>query len=154
MALPTMVRRGADSHEMTQRDFDTLLGRLFGGRIFEGGDILAPYAVDVREDAEHIFVEAELPGFRKDDVDINIENQTLTITAEHKESKDENPPKRANGSCTKGATRASSAGSRFRPRSIRKASSPSSMTASSPSRSTSAKRASPDALRCRKRNAR
>jgi HSP20 family protein len=89
MALPTMVRRGADPHEMAQRDFDSMLGRLFGGRMYDGGDFLAPYAVDVREDAEHIYVEAELPGYKKEDVDINIENQTLTITAEHKESKDD-----------------------------------------------------------------
>src|SRR5690606_11818256 len=48
-----------------------------------------PYAVDVREDADHIYVEAELPGFRKEDVDITLENQTLTITAERKEEKDD-----------------------------------------------------------------
>ena len=42
---------------------------------------LAPYGVDVREDADHIYVEAELPGFKKDDVDITLENQTLTIAA-------------------------------------------------------------------------
>jgi len=26
------------------------------------------YAVDVREDGDHFYVEAELPGFKKDDV--------------------------------------------------------------------------------------
>ena len=47
---------------------------------------------DVREDADHIYVEAELPGFRKDDVDITLENQTLTITAERKMDEKENKP--------------------------------------------------------------
>jgi HSP20 family protein len=42
--------------------------------------------VDVREDADHIYVEAELPGFRKDEVDITLENSTLTISAERKEN--------------------------------------------------------------------
>jgi HSP20 family protein len=90
MALPTRVIRGNDPLELAQREFDTLLGRFFGNRISgDGGEYLAPYGVDVREDKDHIYVEAELPGFKKDEVDINIENQMLTITAEHKESSEQ-----------------------------------------------------------------
>lgn len=86
MALPTRVQRSySDPMETFQRDFD-LLSRFFGGGSGRnGGDRLAPYAVDVREDADHIYVEAELPGFKKDDVDITLENQTLTIAAERRE---------------------------------------------------------------------
>src|SRR5690606_36931869 len=84
MALPTRVNRGMtwDPFEDAHRDFDTMLSRFFGGRAFDNGGtgMLAPYAVDVREDADHIYVEAELPGYRKEDVDITLENQTLTIT--------------------------------------------------------------------------
>jgi HSP20 family protein len=88
MALPTRVVRGQhfDPFELAQREFDSVLGRLIGGREIGEGMLLAPYAVDVREDADHIYVEAELPGFRKEDVDITLENQTLTITAERKEA--------------------------------------------------------------------
>src|SRR6185503_3943410 len=86
MALPTRVQRGttADPYEGAQREFDSMLNRFFGGRETDGGNYLAPYGVDVREDQDHIYVEAELPGFRKEDVDITLENQTLTITAERK----------------------------------------------------------------------
>src|SRR5438046_2477795 len=92
MALPTRVQRGQgqiDPHEAAQREFDTMLNRWFGGReVSNGGNgnggYLAPYAVDVREDGDHIYVEAELPGFKKEDVDITLENQTLTIAAERK----------------------------------------------------------------------
>ena len=89
MALPTRVHRSADPFELAQHEFDSMLGRLFGNRLSDGGDYLAPYGVDVREDADHIYVEAELPGFKKEEVDINMENSTLTIAAEHKESKEE-----------------------------------------------------------------
>ena len=41
--------------------------------------------MDVREDADHLYVEAELPGFKKDQVEITLENQTLTIAAERTE---------------------------------------------------------------------
>lgn len=87
MALPTRVPQGyVDPVDSLNREFNTMLGRFFGAQD-GGGARLAPYGVDVREDADHIYVEAELPGFRKEDVDITLENSTLTISAERKESK-------------------------------------------------------------------
>ena len=86
MALPTRVQRGTgnDPYDSVQREFDSMLNRFFGGRETEAGNYLAPYGVDVREDQDHIYVEAEVPGFRKEDIDITLENQTLTINAERK----------------------------------------------------------------------
>src|SRR5688572_24238005 len=81
MALPTRVQRGQiDPIEQANREFEGFFNRMFN-RDLEGSQ-LAPYGVDVREDADHIYVEAELPGFRKEDIDITLENQTLTIAAE------------------------------------------------------------------------
>src|SRR6187397_917967 len=88
MALPTRVSRttAVDPFEYAQRDFDHLLGRLFNGSATaDGGARLAPYGVDIREDQDHFYVEAELPGFKKEDIDITLENQTLTISAERRE---------------------------------------------------------------------
>jgi HSP20 family protein len=88
MALPTRVSRTtpADPFELAQRDFDHLLGRLFNGsQTQDGGARLAPYGVDIREDQDHFYVEAELPGFKKDDIDITLENQTLTISGQRRE---------------------------------------------------------------------
>jgi HSP20 family protein len=53
---------------------------------------LAPYAVDVHEDADHIYVEAELPGFTKDDVNITLEEGVLTIQAERKSESRQREP--------------------------------------------------------------
>jgi len=84
MALPTRVMRtNLDYPFESLRDLDTLMRGIFqreGG----AGTGLAPYGVDIREDADHIYVEAELPGFRKDEVDVTLENQTLTIAAERR----------------------------------------------------------------------
>jgi HSP20 family protein len=94
MALPTRVNRSALLHEPVidvQREFDTMLNRLFGGREVDGGSHWAPYGVDIREDADHIYVQAELPGFKKEEIDITLENQTLTISGERRsETKPEN----------------------------------------------------------------
>src|SRR5205823_2257783 len=96
MALPTRVNRSqqTDPFETMQREFDSMFGRYLSGRGGNDGGRLAPYGVDVREDADHIYVEAELPGFRKDDVDITLENQTLTISAERKEEMEEGKQKK------------------------------------------------------------
>lgn len=93
MALPTLIRRSRpnDQNTLARNDFDTMINRLFGGMMFaddsQNGPLstLTGYGVDVREDADHIYVEADLPGFNKDEVDISLENGTLTIVAEKKE---------------------------------------------------------------------
>ncbi len=82
MALPARVMRQMDPFEAMHREMDSMLGRFLGR---EGeGNWMAPYAVDIREDADHIYVDAELPGFKKEEVDITLENQTLTISAERR----------------------------------------------------------------------
>lgn len=92
MALPTRVSRAlaVDPLDVVSREFGNAVGRLFNVRdVLEGGNF-APYAVDVREDADHIYVEAELPGFSKEQVDITLENQTLTISADRNEQAESN----------------------------------------------------------------
>lgn len=92
MALPTRVNRNAallDPAELLSRDFEGMFNRWLGGREGESGQPLAPYGVDIREDNDHFYVEAELPGFKKDDVEITLENQTLTIAAERREENKE-----------------------------------------------------------------
>lgn len=83
MALPARVMRNLDPLEAMHRDFDNIVGRMFTGREAEG-NWMAPYGVDIREDSDHIYVEAELPGFKKEEVEITLENQTLTIAAERR----------------------------------------------------------------------
>ena len=48
------------------------------------------FRTDVTDTGEAYKLEAELPGFKKDDIKIDIENDCLTISAERKENKDEN----------------------------------------------------------------
>ena len=87
MALPTRINRGTgllDPTDLLSRDFEGMFNRWLGGRETGGGQPLAPYGVDIREDGDHFYVEAELPGFKKEEIDITLENQTLTISAERR----------------------------------------------------------------------
>ena len=89
MALPTRVNR-TQQYQDPMDAFESALGHFFG-RQQDGSGYMAPYGVDVREDGDHIYVEADLPGFKKEDVDITLENQTLTITAERKDETKQGP---------------------------------------------------------------
>ncbi|MHC4609751.1 MAG: Hsp20/alpha crystallin family protein [Planctomycetota bacterium] len=40
--------------------------------------------MDVREDEGHYFIEADLPGVGKDDVEVTLEDGVLTVSAETK----------------------------------------------------------------------
>jgi HSP20 family protein len=51
-------------------------------------------AVEVKETAEGIEVSAELPGISKEDVEVTLENNVLTIRGEKKEEKEEKEKER------------------------------------------------------------
>lgn len=89
MALPVRVGQQQQQQQydpfdlMALRSLPDVLDRFFGGASATGA--FGPYGVDIREDADHVYVEADLPGFKKEDVDVSIEAGTLTIRAEKRQ---------------------------------------------------------------------
>ncbi len=79
-----VIRRAVGSLEPT-RWFDHDLDRFLNG-FWEGTDrsVTGVYPVDIREDDESIYVDAEVPGFAKDEMSVSIEKGILNITAERK----------------------------------------------------------------------
>lgn len=73
--------------ETLDREFGKVLNRMWNAAAEIPGS-LAPYAVDVHEDADHFYVTAELPGFTKEDVEITLEEGVLMIKAEKKSETD------------------------------------------------------------------
>ena len=56
------------------------------------GDLSADvssFRTDVLDKGDKFVLEAELPGFQKEDIDIHVEGNTLTISAQHKEESEE-----------------------------------------------------------------
>src|ERR1700758_4618278 len=79
------------------REFNTLqdrMNRLFRGSFGEGGaqalttSSFAP-AVDVYEDEHTVTLKIEVPGIDEKDIDIRLENNTLTVHGERKIEKEE-----------------------------------------------------------------
>jgi HSP20 family protein len=64
------------------------MSRLFSGAVPAGGDEFSRGAwspnVDIFEDSDKLIVEAELPGMNRDDFEVNVENNVLTLKGERK----------------------------------------------------------------------
>ena len=57
-------------------------------RLF-GESVVKEFKTDIRDNGESYLLEAELPGFKKEDIGVNLEGDTLTIRAERSESTEE-----------------------------------------------------------------
>ena len=62
-------------------------------RRFFGETAVRDFKTDIRDEGEHYLLEADLPGFKKEDISVNIEGDTLTIRAERTERTDEKDSK-------------------------------------------------------------
>lgn len=74
LARPIVSRWGFDPFE----DFEGLATRTFG----ENGKLSVN--VDFREDANNYYIDADVPGFAKEDLEVTLESGLLTVTGERK----------------------------------------------------------------------
>ncbi len=51
-------------------------------KYFWGDSSLSAFKTDIRDNGKEFILEADLPGFRKEDIHVDVEDNTLTITAE------------------------------------------------------------------------
>lgn len=56
---------------------------------FFGGNAMNAFKTDIKEDEKSYVLEADLPGFKKEDIAIDVDNGYLTITAERHSENDE-----------------------------------------------------------------
>ena len=106
MLMPTVWRNGNLSELMdpfdSMRDWDRMWDSFWGdGR----RDMIPAMKTDVFEDDKCYRLEAELPGFNKEDINIEVKDDVLTITAKHEENADQ---KDDNGKCVRKERRSSS----------------------------------------------
>jgi HSP20 family protein len=77
------------------RDFEDLqheMDRIFDISWFRKGngrrDVLAAPALDVHQDKDNVYVKAEIPGMSKEDIDVSVQDNLLTIKGEKKQEKE------------------------------------------------------------------
>ncbi len=62
-------------------------------RAFFGGDSLSVFKTDIREEGDHYLLETDLPGFKKEDIKVDVEGDVLTVSAERNAEKEEKDDK-------------------------------------------------------------
>ena len=71
-------------HDMTDY-FDQMEKSLFG----DFGKAYASIKTDIMDEGDHFLLKCELPGLKKEDINIEIDNDVLTVSAEYKEENEE-----------------------------------------------------------------
>lgn len=82
MLLPFFRRDNGVSEFNPFREFDEMERAFFGG--MDTG-----FRTDIKEKGSEYILEADLPGFEKDDIKIDITDNCMTITAEKKSETEE-----------------------------------------------------------------
>ena len=62
------------------RDMEALERAFFGNRDFLGD--VGTFKTDIQEDGDNFVLEADLPGFKKEDIHVDVADDRLTVTAE------------------------------------------------------------------------
>ncbi len=78
--MQTALRRTFDNPFQALRDFDRVVNRMWD--TVEEGVGTTSFPVDIREENDQLVVEAELPGFAKDQIDVSVEQGVLSIEAQ------------------------------------------------------------------------
>ena len=71
------------------REMEDLENRFFGGTAGDWGGI----RTDIQDKGDHYLMEADLPGFKKDDIHIDMNDGMMTITAERHSEHEEKDKK-------------------------------------------------------------
>lgn len=73
-------RRMIDPTDLIRREMDRLFGDWIGTEELESAAVSC--LVDLREDEDNLYLSAELPGFKKEEIDVTLEEGVLQLKAE------------------------------------------------------------------------
>ena len=76
-------------HEMDELE-RSFFGNPFG---FFGNDSLAEFKTDIKDEGDHYELEADLPGFDKKDIHLDVNGDVLTVSAERHSEHEEKDKK-------------------------------------------------------------
>ena len=79
------------SRALNKRDPLKMFEDVFNDRVspFFSSMIAPAFKVDISEDENSIFIEADMPGIKKEDIKVSMDNDLLSISAERTQSEEE-----------------------------------------------------------------
>lgn len=86
----TLVKfRPESDNSAIPRRFSEMVDEFFNESLSMGGRMGFAPVVDVIEDDKQYSINVTLPGMKKEDININLEDRTLTISGERKQEKED-----------------------------------------------------------------
>lgn len=83
MALTNYTPNRVEDRDLFPKRFSDVLDEFFNDVVSRRRDRFVP-GIDVSETADQFEVTVELPGMKKEDININLENNQLTVSGERK----------------------------------------------------------------------
>lgn len=84
----TLVKYNQPGRDIFGKRFSDIMDEFFNDAVATRQTSFAP-SIDISETDKQYLIDVELPGIKKEDISLNIENNTLTISGERKFEKKE-----------------------------------------------------------------
>ncbi len=84
----TLIRYNQPRPDIFGKRFSDIMDEFFNDAVATRRESFAP-SIDISETEKQYIIDVEVPGIDKKDIDLNIENNTLTISGERKFEKKE-----------------------------------------------------------------
>src|SRR5699024_4384056 len=84
----TLMRYRRPRNDLATKRFSDLMDDFFSDAFDAHNNSFVP-SIDISETDDQFLITAELPGMKKEDIDVNIENDGLTIQGERKSEQEE-----------------------------------------------------------------
>lgn len=84
----TLVRYNRPNRNVRSKNFSDIMDEFFNDVVRSNRDSFVP-GIDISETDEQFLISAELPGMKKEDIEISLDNGRLSISGERKFEKEE-----------------------------------------------------------------
>lgn len=79
----TIMRYNRPSRDVFSKNFSDIMDEFFNDVVSKRTDSFVP-GIDISETGDQFLVSVELPGMKKEDIDVSLDNGQLTISGERK----------------------------------------------------------------------
>lgn len=84
----TLLKYSTPSRTFSGKHFSDIMDEFFNEAVANRSSTFTPN-INISETEEQFSIEVEIPGMKKEDININVENSTLTISGERKQKEEE-----------------------------------------------------------------
>lgn len=88
----TLIKYNRPNTDVRSKRFSDIMDEFFNDVVNTSNNNFVP-GIDISETEDEFLISAELPGMKKEDISVNLDNRYLTISGERKFEKEENGKK-------------------------------------------------------------